>query len=55
MAPQGQDRENARIARAVQATIGRQLRAMYAELISQELPENLRELLRRLSVSQQPQ
>ena len=39
----------------MQAKIGRQLRAMYAELIKQELPENLRGLIQRLSVPQPPQ
>jgi hypothetical protein len=55
MTPQTQNRKNARIGRDVQAKIGRQLRAMYAQLIQQELPENLRDLVRRLSVPQQPQ
>ncbi len=55
MTPRSRDQENARIGRDVQAKIGRQLRAMYAELIKQELPESLRELVRRLSMPQQPQ
>jgi len=53
MTPRSRDKENARIGRDVQAKIGRQLPAMYAELIKQELPENLRELVRRLSVAPQ--
>ena len=55
MIPRSRDKENARIGRDVQAKIGRQLRAMYAELIKQELPESLRELVRRLGLPQQPQ
>jgi hypothetical protein len=42
------------IGRELQAKIGQQLRAMYAELIEQELPEHLRELIRRLDLPQQP-
>jgi signal transduction histidine kinase len=49
------NQDHARIGRELHAKIGQQLRAMYAELIKQELPEDLRELLRRLSVPQQPQ
>jgi carbon monoxide dehydrogenase subunit G len=49
MTVQAQNQANARIGREAQAKIGRQLRAMYAELIKHELPENLRELIRRLS------
>jgi len=41
--------ENAKLGRDAQARIGQQLRAMYAELIDQEVPEKLRELIRRLS------
>src|SRR5438874_8419414 len=54
MIPQVQSKQNARIGRDAQAKIGRQLRAMYAELIKQELPESLRELVRRLGPPQQP-
>jgi carbon monoxide dehydrogenase subunit G len=55
MTPRSRDQENARIGRDVQAKIGRQLRAMYAELIKQELPENLPELVRRPSAPPQRQ
>lgn len=55
MTPRSRDKANARIGRDVQAKIGRQLRAMYGELIKQELPENLRELVRRLSALPQRQ
>jgi carbon monoxide dehydrogenase subunit G len=55
MTAQAQNKANARMGRDAQAKIGRQLREMYAELIKQELPENLRELIQRLSVRQQPQ
>jgi carbon monoxide dehydrogenase subunit G len=54
MTPQAQSKQNARIGRDAQAKIGQQLRAMYAELIKQELPESLRELVRRLALPQQP-
>ena len=52
MNARSRDKQNAQTDRDVQAKIGQQLRAMYAELIKQELPENLRELVRRLSVPQ---
>jgi hypothetical protein len=55
MTPRSQDREDARLGRDVPAKISQQLRAMYAELIEQELAENRRELIRRPSVPQQPQ
>jgi hypothetical protein len=55
MTLRSQDREDARIGRDVPAKIDRQLRAMYAELIKQELAENRRELVRRPSVPQPPQ
>jgi Anti-sigma factor NepR len=55
MASQARTKANARIGRDVQAKIGRQLRAMYAQWLEQELPENLRELLERLSGPPQPQ
>jgi hypothetical protein len=41
--------EHAKLGRDALARIGQQLRAMYAELIDQEVPEKLRELVRRLS------
>ena len=40
------------LGREVQAQIGEQLNAMYAEFLNYELPENLRELLRRLDEPQ---
>jgi carbon monoxide dehydrogenase subunit G len=54
MSRQAQSKQHARIDRNAQAEIGRQLRTMCAELIKQELPESLRELVRRLTLSQQP-
>ena len=49
MTAQAQNQANARIGREAQAKIGRQPRALYAQLIKQELPEHLRELIRRLN------
>jgi len=55
MTSQVQDRDRARIGREVRAKIGQRLRTMYAAWIKQELPENLRGLIRRRSVPQQRQ
>jgi hypothetical protein len=49
------DKLKPRLPREVQAKIGRQLRAMYAELLRQELPEDLRDLMERLRTRPQPQ
>ena len=49
------DKQKPRLPREVQTKIGRQLRAMYAELLEQELPKNLRDLLERLRTGPQPQ
>ena len=49
MTAQAQNQANARIGREAHAKNGRQLRALYAELIKQGLPKNLSELIQRLN------
>ena len=55
MIPEARSGETARIDRDLQAKTGQQMRTMYTELVQQELPEKLRELIRRLSGQQLPQ
>jgi Anti-sigma factor NepR len=40
---------DARLGREVQARIGQQLRAMYDDLVNQGVPQNITDLVRRLS------
>ena len=42
-------RKDVRLGREVQARIGQQLRAMYDDVVNQGVPQNIAELVRRLS------
>jgi hypothetical protein len=47
--PPTQRKSEVRLGREVQARIGQQLRAMYDDVVSQGVPQNIADLVRRLS------
>jgi hypothetical protein len=47
--PATQRKSEVRLGREVQARIGQQLRAMYDDVVSQGVPQNIADLVRRLS------
>ena len=47
--PATQRKSEVRLGREVQARIGQQLRAMYDDVVSQGVPQNITDLVRRLS------
>jgi hypothetical protein len=49
MTSQVPEKDSTKLGRDVQAKIGQQLRAMYADLVIQELPERLRALVGQLA------
>jgi hypothetical protein len=51
--PATPQKHEARLGREVQARIGQQLRAMYDDVVNQGVPQNITDLVRRLSDQEQ--